>query len=46
MYTALELGLDYTDYQDWDKYMSDDYNPQDDNYEHDYLNDDKYELPF
>lgn len=46
MYTALELGLDYTDFQDWDKYMSDDFISQDDNYEHDYLNDDKYELPF
>lgn len=45
MYTALDLGLDYQDYQDWDKYMSDDY-LNEDNYEHDYLNDDKYELPF
>jgi len=45
MYTALDLGLDYQDYEQWDKYMSDDYYPDED-YNHDYLNDDKYELPF
>jgi hypothetical protein len=44
MYTALDLGLDYQDYEQWDKYMSDDYYPEE--YNHDYLNDDKYELPF
>jgi hypothetical protein len=40
MYTALELGLELSDLL-WDDSMIDE---QDE--EHDFLNDDKYELPF
>jgi hypothetical protein len=40
MYTALELGLELSDLL-WDDSMI---NEQDE--EHDFLNDDKYELPF
>lgn len=44
MYTALELGLELSDLLQWDSSITDEL--KNDNYEHDYLNDDEYELPF
>jgi hypothetical protein len=44
-YSNTELGLDYSDFMN-DKYLLEDYYSEDDEYQHDYLNDDKYELPF
>jgi hypothetical protein len=44
-YTPSELGLDYSDFID-DKYSSEDYFSENEEYEHEYLNDDNYELPF
>jgi|LakMenEpi12Oct12_1017442.scaffolds.fasta_scaffold31279_1 hypothetical protein len=45
MYTPLELGLDYFDLME-QYYLPEDYLPEDDEYEHNYINDDDYELPF
>jgi hypothetical protein len=45
MSTPLELGLDYFDLME-QYYLPEDYLPEDDEYEHDYINDDDYELPF
>jgi hypothetical protein len=45
MYTPLEIGIDHLQMLD-EFYLPEDYLPEDDEYEHDYMNDDEYELPF
>ena len=45
MYTPLEIGIDHLQMID-EYYLPEDYLPEDDEYEHDYMSDDEYELPF
>jgi hypothetical protein len=44
-YSNTELGLDYFDFME-EHYLPEDYLPEEDDYYHDFKNDDNYELPF